>query len=78
MRSLQGFTSENTLITFLLQIQLLLQYLKNDPRKAVKRLAIQDLKFLANKTPHTWSRENMQVCKSLTFFIIKFLYVGYF
>lgn len=45
-----------------LQIQLLLQYLKNDPRKAVKRLAIQDLKLLANKTPHTWSRENIQVC----------------
>ncbi|XP_001510160.1 integrator complex subunit 7 [Ornithorhynchus anatinus] len=42
------------------QIQLLLQYLKNDPRKAVKRLAIQDLKLLANKTPHTWSRENIQ------------------
>ncbi|XP_011220565.1 integrator complex subunit 7 isoform X2 [Ursus americanus] len=41
-------------------IQLLLQYLKNDPRKAVKRLAIQDLKLLANKTPHTWSRENIQ------------------
>uniref|UniRef100_A0A8D1L147 Integrator complex subunit 7 n=1 Tax=Sus scrofa TaxID=9823 RepID=A0A8D1L147_PIG len=36
------------------------QYLKNDPRKAVKRLAIQDLKLLANKTPHTWSRENIQ------------------
>ncbi|KAG8584348.1 hypothetical protein GDO81_008788 [Engystomops pustulosus] len=41
-------------------IQLLLQYLKNDPRKAVKRLAIQDLKFLANKTPHTWNRDNIQ------------------
>ncbi|XP_061211390.1 LOW QUALITY PROTEIN: integrator complex subunit 7-like [Neopsephotus bourkii] len=47
------------------QIQLLLQYLKNDPRKAVKRLAIQDLKLLANKTPHTWSRENIQaLCES--------------
>lgn len=45
----------------LLQVQLLLQYLKNDPRKAVKRLAIQDLKLLANKMPHTWSRENIQV-----------------
>ncbi|XP_061205034.1 integrator complex subunit 7-like [Neopsephotus bourkii] len=38
------------------QIQLLLQYLKNDPRKAVKRLAIQDLKLLANKTLHTWRK----------------------
>nr|KAF6396854.1 integrator complex subunit 7 [Rousettus aegyptiacus] len=36
------------------------QYLKTDPRKAVKRLAIQDLKLLANKTPHTWTRENIQ------------------
>lgn len=44
-----------------LQIQLLLQYLKSDPRKAVKRLAVQDLKLLANKTPHTWSKENIQV-----------------
>lgn len=49
--------------SLLIQIQLLLQYLKNDPREAVKRLAIQDLKLLANKTPHTWSRENIQVCK---------------
>ncbi|POI31491.1 hypothetical protein CIB84_004758, partial [Bambusicola thoracicus] len=46
-------------------VQLLLQYLKNDPRKAVKRLAIQDLKLLANKMPHTWSRENIQaLCES--------------
>ncbi|XP_048392416.1 integrator complex subunit 7 isoform X2 [Stegostoma tigrinum] len=42
------------------QIQLLLQYLKEDPRKAVKRLAVQDLKLLAHKTPHMWSRDNIQ------------------
>ena len=53
-----------------LQIQLLLQYLKNDPRKAVKRLAIQDLKLLANKTPHTWSRENIQVCRTSSIIIL--------
>ncbi|CAB1340469.1 unnamed protein product [Coregonus sp. 'balchen'] len=41
-------------------LQLLLQYLKDDPRKAVKRLAIQDLKLLAKKAPHLWNRENTQ------------------
>lgn len=40
---------------------MLLQYLKEDPRKAVKKLAIQDLKLLAKKAPHMWSRKNIQV-----------------
>lgn len=48
-------------VLFLSQIDLLLQYLKEDPRKAVKKLAIQDLKLLAKKAPHMWSRKNMQV-----------------
>lgn len=43
------------------QICLLLQYLKEDARKAVKRLAIQDLKLLAKKAPHLWTRKNIQV-----------------
>lgn len=43
------------------QLLLLLQYLKEDPRKAVKRLAINDLKLLAKKAPHLWLRENTQV-----------------
>ncbi|XP_051501468.1 integrator complex subunit 7 [Myxocyprinus asiaticus] len=43
------------------QIHLLLQYLKEDPRKAVKRLAIQDLKLLAKKAPHLWTRKNIQM-----------------
>ncbi|KTG05972.1 hypothetical protein cypCar_00014171 [Cyprinus carpio] len=43
------------------QIRLLLQYLKEDPRKAVKRLAVQDLKLLAKKAPHLWTRKNIQV-----------------
>ncbi|XP_078212737.1 integrator complex subunit 7 isoform X3 [Callithrix jacchus] len=61
--SLHTFTllAASSLVDTPKQIQLLLQYLKNDPRKAVKRLAIQDLKLLANKTPHTWSKENIQV-----------------
>lgn len=50
-----------SVVLFLLQIDLLLQYLKEDPRKAVKRLAIQDLKLLAKKAPHMWSRKNIQV-----------------
>ncbi|XP_053314662.1 integrator complex subunit 7 [Spea bombifrons] len=60
--TLHTFTllAASSLVDIPKQIQLLLQYLKNDPRKAVKRLAIQDLKFLANRTPHTWSRENIQ------------------
>ncbi|XP_062969752.1 integrator complex subunit 7 isoform X2 [Cynocephalus volans] len=60
--SLHTFTllAASSLVDTPKQIQLLLQYLKNDPRKAVKRLATQDLKLLAKKTPHTWSRENIQ------------------
>lgn len=61
-----------------MQIQLLLQYLKNDPREAVKRLAIQDLKLLADKTPHTWSRENIQVCKHHHFFAVDILEIATF
>uniref|UniRef100_A0A8C5P0F2 Integrator complex subunit 7 n=1 Tax=Jaculus jaculus TaxID=51337 RepID=A0A8C5P0F2_JACJA len=61
--SLHTFTllAASSLVDTPKQIQLLLQYLKDDPRKAVKKLTIQDLKLLANKTPHTWSRENIQV-----------------
>ncbi|ELV12942.1 Integrator complex subunit 7 [Tupaia chinensis] len=61
--SLHTFTllAASSLVDTPKQIQLLLQYLKNDPRKAVKRLAIQDLKLLANKTPHTWSKDNIQI-----------------
>ncbi|NXD68461.1 INT7 protein, partial [Eolophus roseicapillus] len=65
--TLHTFTllAASSLVDIPKQIQLLLQYLQNDPRKAVKRLAIQDLKLLANKTPHTWSRENIQaLCES--------------
>lgn len=50
----------STLVDTPKQIQFLMQYLKNDPRKAVRRPTIQDLKFLANKTLQTWSRENIQ------------------
>ncbi|XP_042189111.1 integrator complex subunit 7 [Callorhinchus milii] len=60
--TLHTFTqlAASSLIDIPKQIQLLLQYLKEDPRKAVKRLALEDLKLLANKTPHMWTRENIQ------------------
>ncbi|KAH0510463.1 Integrator complex subunit 7 [Microtus ochrogaster] len=60
--SLHTFTllAASSLVDTPKQIQLLLQYLKSDPRKAVKRLTVQDLKLLANKTPQTWSKENIQ------------------
>ncbi|XP_041069699.1 integrator complex subunit 7 [Carcharodon carcharias] len=60
--TLHTFTqlAASSLVDIPKQIQLLLQYLKEDPRKAVKRLSVQDLKLLANKTPHMWSRDNIQ------------------
>uniref|UniRef100_A0A4W5P7H8 Integrator complex subunit 7 n=1 Tax=Hucho hucho TaxID=62062 RepID=A0A4W5P7H8_9TELE len=60
--TLHTFTqlAASSLIDIPKQLQLLLQYLKEDPRKAVKRLAIQDLKLLAKKAPHLWNRENTQ------------------
>lgn len=60
--TLHTFTqlSASSLIHIPKQLQLLLQYLKDDPRKAVKRLAINDLKLLAKKAPHLWMREDTQ------------------
>uniref|UniRef100_I3JFF9 Integrator complex subunit 7 n=1 Tax=Oreochromis niloticus TaxID=8128 RepID=I3JFF9_ORENI len=61
--SLHTFTqlAASSLIDIPKQLQLLLQYLKDDPRKAVKRLAVNDLKLLAKKAPHLWIRENTQM-----------------
>ncbi|KAM3853410.1 integrator complex subunit 7 isoform 1-T2 [Vipera latastei] len=60
--TLHTFTllAASSLVDIPKQIELLLQYMKNDPREAVKRLSIQDLKLLAKKTPHTWSNENIE------------------
>ncbi|KAA8583089.1 hypothetical protein FQN60_015635 [Etheostoma spectabile] len=60
--TLHTFTqlAASSLIDIPKQLQLLLQYLKDDPRKAVKRLATNDLKLLAKKAPHLWIRENTQ------------------
>ncbi|TNN76146.1 Integrator complex subunit 7 [Liparis tanakae] len=60
--TLHTFTqlAASSLIDIPKQLQLLLQYLRDDPRKAVKRLAINDLKLLAKKAPHLWIRENTQ------------------
>lgn len=40
-----------SVLSVYLKLQLLLQYMKDDPRNAVKRLAIQDLKLLAKMPP---------------------------
>ncbi|KAJ8391516.1 hypothetical protein AAFF_G00088380 [Aldrovandia affinis] len=60
--TLHTFTqlASSSLIDIPKQIQLLLHYLREDPRRAVKRLSIQDLKLLANKAPHLWTRESTQ------------------
>ncbi|XP_048840916.1 integrator complex subunit 7 [Brienomyrus brachyistius] len=60
--TLHTFTqlATSSLIDIPKQIQLLLQYLKEDPRKAVKRLSVHDLKLLARKAPHLWTKENTQ------------------
>ncbi|KAI1897706.1 hypothetical protein AGOR_G00086040 [Albula goreensis] len=60
--TLHTFTllATSSLIHIPKQIQLLLSYLREDPRRAVKRLSIQDLKLLAKKAPHLWTRENTQ------------------
>ncbi|XP_062324301.1 integrator complex subunit 7 [Osmerus eperlanus] len=60
--SLHTFTqlAASSLVDIPKQLELLLQYLKEDPRKAVRRLAIQDLKLLAKKAPHLWTRQNTQ------------------
>uniref|UniRef100_S4RCB0 Integrator complex subunit 7 n=1 Tax=Petromyzon marinus TaxID=7757 RepID=S4RCB0_PETMA len=53
--------SSSALIDIPKQIELLLQYLQQDPRKVIKRLAIKDLKLLAKKVPHMWSMQEIQV-----------------
>ncbi|XP_072310167.1 integrator complex subunit 7 [Eucyclogobius newberryi] len=60
--TLHTFTqlAASSLIDIPKQLLLLLQYLKDDPRKAVKRLAINDLKLLAKKAPHLWMRKDTQ------------------
>lgn len=63
-------------INSFLQLQLLLQYLRDDPRKAVKMLTINDLKLLAKKAPHLWIRENTQVRGTMVIFtLVKRFYV---
>lgn len=60
--TLHTFTqlAASSLIDIPKQLQLLLQYLTDDPRKAVKRLAINDLKLLGKKAPHLWRKEDTQ------------------
>ncbi|GAB1599137.1 integrator complex subunit 7-like [Argonauta hians] len=55
------------------QISLLLNYLENDPRKTVKIMVLKDLQLLAQKTPHLWSAENVEV---LCRFVLKTPFVS--
>ena len=41
------------------QVELLLNHLTNDPRKAVKKQILQDLRYLAGHYAHLWSEENV-------------------
>ncbi len=46
------------------QVELLIQYVTEDCRKAVRTLALKDLEILANKGPHMWTKDNIEnVCK---------------
>lgn len=42
------------------QVDLLINYLKNDPRVCVKTHALRDMKQLANKGAHLWSADNVE------------------
>lgn len=43
------------------QVTLLLQYLNTDPRHSVKTLVLKNLKFLAEKGAHMWSKDDILV-----------------
>ncbi|KAK2150441.1 hypothetical protein LSH36_405g02019 [Paralvinella palmiformis] len=47
------------------KVELLIQYLVSDSRKAIKIMALKDLLLLAHQSPHVWSENNIQVlCKT--------------
>ncbi|XP_062502910.1 integrator complex subunit 7-like [Corticium candelabrum] len=41
------------------QIELLLDYMKRDPRILIKRKALRDLDMLAQKSPHLWNKQHI-------------------
>ena len=42
------------------QVELLLSYVQTDVRKAVKMLALTDLRLLAKKGPHMWRDQHVE------------------
>lgn len=43
------------------QAELLLRYLRNDPRRVAKNHALSDLRMLASGAPHMWKVEHVEV-----------------
>ena len=41
---------------------MLLRYTKEEPRKSINHVAVNNLLLLAKKTPHLWSEQQVQVC----------------
>ena len=43
------------------QVELLLDYLEKDPRRVIQGEAVRNLYLLADKAPHMWTQQNIQV-----------------
>nr|XP_039249047.1 integrator complex subunit 7-like [Styela clava] len=57
--------SMHSLVDVPSQVSLLLQYLRCDPREAVKTVTLQNLNMLAKSGPHLWSIEDTnELCKA--------------
>ncbi|XP_046849594.1 integrator complex subunit 7-like [Xenia sp. Carnegie-2017] len=61
------FLSAASLFNISAQIELLLRYIVQDPRRHIKRQALLDANILAKKSPHTWERKHVQmICEFLS------------
>ena len=49
------------LFSFLCQLNLLSEYVRQDPRRTIRLTALNDLLLLAKKTPHLWDSETVKV-----------------
>ena len=48
-------------LIIILQTELLLKYLTQDPRKVVKNHTLSDLRMLAKGAPHMWRIQDIEV-----------------
>ena len=48
-------------LKIILQTELLLKYLTQDPRKVVKNHTLSDLMMLAKEAPHMWRIQDIEV-----------------